>query len=79
MLDAATVPATIVNWAGEQTSIEEWCAYLGELTGLEAKFDVTDNTISSVTTDNTRMHELVGPAAIDWRAGITRMVEANRP
>ena len=79
MLDAATVPATIVNWAGEQTSIDEWCAYLSELTGLEAKFDVTDNTISSVTTDNTKMYELVGKPEIDWHDGLRRMVAARHP
>ena len=34
LLRAASVPATIVNWAGqEHVSIEEWCAYLGELAG----------------------------------------------
>ena len=42
--------------------------------GLDVKFDETDHTISSVTTDNTRMHELIGPAEIDWRDGITRMI-----
>ena len=37
MLAAATVPATIVNWGGdEETSIEEWCEYMAELVGVEA-------------------------------------------
>ena len=46
LLEIASVPATIVNWAGrDQVSIEEWCAYLGELTGLEPKFVTTDQTI----------------------------------
>lgn len=78
LLDVATVPATIVNWAGAQASVEEWCALIGKLAGLEVKFEETDHTISSVTTDNTRMHELIGPAEINWRGGITRMVNANR-
>jgi len=79
MLDAASVPATIVNWAGEQVSTEEWVAYLEELTGLEAKFDVTDHTIASVTTDNTKMYELVGKPEVDWRDGMRRMVAARHP
>jgi len=79
LLDVATVPATIVNWAGEQSSIEEWCGLIAELAGLEVEFAETPETISSVTTDNTRMHELIGPAEVDWRTGITRMVAANRP
>ena len=35
LLDIADVPAVTVNWGGsDQASIEEWCGYLGELTGL---------------------------------------------
>ena len=36
----ASVPATIVNWAGSETvSAEEYCAYLGELVGREARIE----------------------------------------
>jgi nucleoside-diphosphate-sugar epimerase len=80
LLEIASVPATIVNWAGrEQASIEEWCTYLGDLTGLEATFVSTDQTIGSVTTDNTRMHELVGDTTVSWRDGFRRMVAARHP
>ena len=35
LLDAATVPATIVNWAGDEpVSVQEWSAYFGELLGV---------------------------------------------
>ena len=78
LLDAATVPATTVNWAGPQASLEGWCTLIAELAGLEATFDATDHTISSVTTYNTRMHQLIGAAEINWRDGITRMIRANR-
>ena len=79
LLKVATVPATIVNWAGAPATIEEWCAHLGELTGLEPVFDETDTTIGSVTCDLTRMHELIGPATVEWRDGMRRMVEARAP
>lgn len=79
LLEAATVPATIVNWGGEPASIEEWCAYLGELTGLEPTFNDTADTIGSVTIDRTRMHELIGAAEVPWRDGIRRMVQARHP
>jgi len=80
MLDAASVPATIVNWGGsEQVSIEDWSAYLGELAGREAKFAATDQTIGSVTVDTTKMHELVGETLVDWRDGYRRMVAALHP
>jgi len=80
LLEVASVPATIVNWAGrDQASVEEWCAYLGELTGLAPELVTTDQTISSVTTDNTRMHELIGETTVSWRDGLRRMVAARHP
>jgi nucleoside-diphosphate-sugar epimerase len=80
LLDAASVPATIVNWGGnDAVSIEEWCAYLGELTGLDGATVQTDQTLESVTIDTTRMHELVGTTSVDWRDGFRRMVEARHP
>lgn len=80
MLDAASVPATIVNWGGnDSVSIEEWCAYLGELTGLDGKTVETDQTLESVAIDTTRMHELVGATTVDWRDGFRRMVESTHP
>ncbi len=80
MLDAARVPATIVNWAGNETvSVEAWCAYLGELTGLEPKFEHKEDTIASLPLDTTRMHELVGKTNVHWRDGIRRLVEARNP
>jgi nucleoside-diphosphate-sugar epimerase len=79
LLEAASVPATIVNWGGEPASIEEWAAYIGELTGLEPAFEETEATIGSVTIDRTRMHELVGPTEVPLRDGIKRMLQARAP
>jgi UDP-glucuronate 4-epimerase len=78
MLAAATVPATIVNWGGDdETSIEAWCEYMGELVGVEPKFDRTPHTIGGIPTDNAKRRELVGATAVGWRDGIRRMVEAQ--
>lgn len=80
LVEAATTPARIVNWSGqEHVSIEEWCTFLGELIGVEPKFDVTDATIESVMTDNTRMRDVVGPAQVHWKDGLRRMVEDRHP
>jgi nucleoside-diphosphate-sugar epimerase len=79
MLEIASVPATIVNWAGEPASIEEWCAYLGELTGLTPKFERTEKTIASLPLDTTKLHELVGPTRVAWRDGVRRLVEKHAP
>jgi nucleoside-diphosphate-sugar epimerase len=79
LMAAASVPATIVNWGGEPATIEEWCTYLGELTGLEPAFRSTDQWIESVTVDLTRMHDLVGPTKVDLKDGLGRMVQARHP
>ncbi len=80
MLDAAAVPATIVNWGGdEEVSIEAWCAYLGELVGREARFETTSQTIGGIPTDNAKRLALAGPAAVHWRDGMRRMVAALHP
>ncbi|WTW93823.1 NAD(P)-dependent oxidoreductase [Streptomycetaceae bacterium NBC_01309] len=80
LLAAASTPATVVNWGGsEAVSIEEWCTYLGELTGLQAEFEETDLTISSVALDLTRMHEVIGTTDVHWKDGMRRMVEKFHP
>jgi nucleoside-diphosphate-sugar epimerase len=80
LLDVASVPATVVNWGGDQVvSIEEWCGYLAELTGRTATFEATDRTLPSVPVDTTRMRELVGGTEVDWRDGMRRMVAARHP
>ncbi len=78
LLDAATVPATIVNWAGtEQVSLEQWCEFLAERAGLEATYETTAATIGGVTVDTTRLAELCGPTAVSWRDGFARLADAH--
>jgi nucleoside-diphosphate-sugar epimerase len=78
LLALASVPATIVNWAGsEDTSIEAWCAHLTELTGLEAKFRLTEQTLAPLPLDVSRLEAKLGPSRVHWKDGIRRMVEAR--
>jgi len=80
LIGAASVPATTVNWGGDQAvSIEEWCGLLSELTGLPVRFAPTRDTIDSVQIDLTRMHRLVGTTTVAWRDGMRRMVAARHP
>jgi nucleoside-diphosphate-sugar epimerase len=80
LLEIASVPATLVNWGGsEPASVEEWCAYMSELTGLEARFETTERTVGALPLDLTRMHELLGRTRVPWREGIRRMIEARAP
>ena len=78
LLGAATVPATIVNWAGDDVvSIESWCEYLGELDGTAPTFAPTDRTIESVACDVTRRTTITGPCTVAWRDGLRRLWEAT--
>lgn len=80
LVEAASVPARIVNWSGqEDVSVEQWCAYLGELIGVDPKFDVTDRTLESVMADSSKMQALVGPTEVHWKDGLRRMVEDRHP
>jgi nucleoside-diphosphate-sugar epimerase len=83
LLEAASVPATIVNWGGdEEVSIEEWCEYLAQLAGTQARFNRTVDTIGGIPTDNTKRLELAGPTTVAWKDGMRRMFAtrvATRP
>jgi UDP-glucuronate 4-epimerase len=80
LLAAASVPATTVNWCGEQTvSLQEWCTYIGELVGREPIFEESAQALRGGPTDTTLMRELVGGTTVDWRAGIRRMVTTFHP
>jgi nucleoside-diphosphate-sugar epimerase len=80
LLQAATVPARIINWCGqEHVSIEEWCNYIGELTGFKPQFNYTEATLESVITGNDELQRLVGPLQMHWKDGIRRMIATRHP
>ena len=69
-----------MNFGGSQAvSIEEWCGYLQELTGFEPVFHESPKAFGSLQIDTTRMHALVGPTAVDWKAGMLEMVQTLAP
>ncbi len=78
LLDAASVPATIVNWAGDETpSVHEWCAYMGELTGHTADVRVVEisNSLRGSIADVSKRLSITGPCQVSWRDGIKRVFE----
>jgi UDP-glucuronate 4-epimerase len=80
LLKLADVPACTLNWGGsDPVSIEQWCGFLSELTGLEAKLETSDDTLEPLPLDTTRMNKALGRTSVDWRDGIRRMVEARNP
>ncbi len=80
LLEAASVPATTVNWCGDQAvSLQEWCAYLGSLVGKEPVFEESAHALRGNPTDGARMHELIGGTTVDWQDGLRRMAAKFHP
>jgi nucleoside-diphosphate-sugar epimerase len=76
LLHAATVPATIVNWAGDvAVTVQEWSAYFGELLGVEVDMHtrvVPGASVGSVGDRGKRL-SITGPCTVDWRVGFHDM------
>jgi len=72
------VPATIVNWAGDEpVSVQEWSAYVGELGGFEPVVNVVEQpgTLRGSVADNTRRLSITGPCRVGWREGIKQVYQ----
>lgn len=80
LLRAASVPATIVNWGGDEpVSAQEWCAYMGELAGVEPRVVVKEVSggIRGIVFDNSRRQSIAGLCRVAWRDGVRRLVESR--
>ena len=78
LLDAASVPATIVNWGGDETpSVHEWCTYMGELTGRTPDVRVVEiaNSLRGSIADVSKRISITGPCKVSWRDGIRQVFE----
>lgn len=79
-MEVAATPPVVVNWAGSETvSAEDYCAYLGELVGVEPIFDYTPDAHTPLWPDVTRMHYVLGRTKVPWREGFRRMARARHP
>ncbi|MFT4519697.1 MAG: UDP-glucuronate 4-epimerase [Halioglobus sp.] len=80
LLGAATTEVTTVNFGGSQrASIEDWCAYISELTGFEPVFQDNHKAFGSLCIDTEKMHELIGETKVDWREGILKQLKNLAP
>ena len=79
-LEVAGVPPVVVNWAGSETvSAEQYCAYMGELVGVEPQIVYDPAAHTALWPDVTHMHEVLGRTKVHWRDGFRRMIEARHP
>ena len=80
LLAAAEPTATTLNFGGSrEVSIEQWCAYLEELTGLAPVFQQNPRAFGSLRIDTEKMHSLIGETRVDWREGILSQVRCLAP
>jgi len=82
LLDAASVPATIVNFAGDTpVSVQQWCAYFGELLGVTPHVQVQSVPGASVGSvgDHAKRVSITGPCQVDWRDGFKALAQHYYP
>ena len=82
LLGVASVPATIVNWAGDEpVSVQEYSAFFGELLGVDAQVLVEEIPGASHGSvgDHTKRASITGPCRVGWREGFRRVAEHFYP
>jgi nucleoside-diphosphate-sugar epimerase len=77
---AATSPARLVNWGGDEpVGITDCIRHMEALTGVEAKLVPSEVTRETYQFDPTLRRELTGPCTVGWRDGIRRTLESLYP
>jgi nucleoside-diphosphate-sugar epimerase len=82
LLDAASVPATIVNWGGDEpASVQEYSVYFGDLLGVEPEVVVEEIPGASRGSvgDHTKRSSITGACRVGWREGFRRVAEHFYP
>jgi UDP-glucuronate 4-epimerase len=78
--DVAAVPATVVNWGGDEAVTQRQIAeYVSEITGVPVRFELNERHRMSCAFDNTRRMALIGACEVPWREGVRRSLEARFP
>ena len=82
LLDAASVPATIVNFCGDEAvSVQQWIAYMAGLVGVTPRVMVKPSPGASLGSvgDVTKRLGITGPCRIGWQDGLARVIEELHP
>ena len=78
MLAAASVPATLTNWGGDEAvEVPDLCRELAAGVGREVSFVESDDGIHQYRLDASRRAELAGPCRVPWKEGVRRMIAAR--
>lgn len=77
---AASVPAAVVNWGGDEAvSIEQMMTHAAECTGVPVTFAPSDVTRDTCAYDNTRRQALIGGCEVGWQDGLRRTLAHHFP
>lgn len=82
LLAAASTPATIVNWGGDEAvSVQEWSAYAGELLGVKpvVNVEVIPGASLGAVADSTKRRSITGPCKVSWKEGFRRTLAELYP
>lgn len=80
LLDAADVPATVLNWGDPvATSAEDWCEELARLVGRDLSVERSEFAPPPGNLDTSRLSALGYAPRVDWRDGMARMVRHLHP
>ena len=82
LLAAASVPATVVNWGGdEMVSIQDIVGWAAELLGMTAVVEVRPVPGASLGSGvhNGKRMGITGPCKVGWREGLRRSLAALYP
>jgi nucleoside-diphosphate-sugar epimerase len=77
---AASVPATLVNWGGDESvGVTDCVRHIEALTGVTAELLPNAVTRETYQFDPTLRRGLTGPCRVGWRDGIERTLRALHP
>jgi nucleoside-diphosphate-sugar epimerase len=80
LLEAAGMPATIVNWGGDEgVRVPELVAYIAKKIGREGKVVAGPDGIHQYWLDPAKRIKLAGACKVTWQEGVDRMIAARHP
>ena len=74
LLEAASVPSTIVNWCGDEViTAEDWCTLFGSLLDKTPQlvYEPVPGSQSGGAADPSLRKSITGPCSISWMDGMS--------
>ncbi|HEX2313495.1 MAG TPA: NAD(P)-dependent oxidoreductase [Thermomonospora sp.] len=78
--EAASVPARVVNWGGdEEVGVTDLLEYMSRISGVPVKLEPGDRSRETAIFDNTLRRTLIGDCEVPWREGVARTLRDHAP